>query len=129
SSRTARPSSSTSRCFWSSRINVGAGFALEGLPCPDRRTDGRRRRRPYNTRMFSKILIANRGEIALRIIRACREMGIQTVVVYSTADRDAAYLKQADQALCIGKPAPADSYLKVDRIIAAGALSDVEAIH
>ena len=57
--------------------------------------------------MFSKILIANRGEIALRIIRACREMGIQTAVVYSTADRDAAYLKLADQAICIGEAPPA----------------------
>src|ERR671910_777388 len=79
--------------------------------------------------MFSKILIANRGEIALRIIRACREMGIQTVVVYSTADGDAAYLKLADQAICIGKAPPGESYLKMDRIIAAAEVSDVEAIH
>jgi acetyl-CoA carboxylase biotin carboxylase subunit len=79
--------------------------------------------------MFSKILIANRGEIALRIIRACREMGIQTVVVYSTADRDAAYLKFADQAICIGEAPPAESYLKIDRIISAAEISDVEAIH
>src|SRR5204863_5021406 len=79
--------------------------------------------------MFSKILIANRGEIALRIIRACREMGIQTVVVYSTADRDAAYLKIADQAICIGEAPPAESYLKIDRIISAAEIADVEAIH
>src|SRR3954469_8407121 len=79
--------------------------------------------------MFSRILIANRGEIALRIIRACREMGIQTVAVYSTADRDAAYLKLADQAICIGKAPSTESYLKVDRIIAAAEISDVEAIH
>src|SRR3982750_485173 len=79
--------------------------------------------------MFSKILIANRGEIALRIIRACREMGIQTVVVYSTADRDAAYLKLADQAICIGEAPPAESYLKIDRIISAAEISDVGAIH
>ena len=59
--------------------------------------------------MFSKILIANRGEIALRIIRACREMGIQTAIVYSTADKDAAYLKLADQAICIGNAPPAES--------------------
>src|SRR5215210_6206552 len=77
--------------------------------------------------MFSRILIANRGEIALRIIRACREMGIQTVVVYSTAD--AAYLELADQAICIGKAPPGESYLKMDRIIAAAEVSDVEAIH
>src|SRR5207247_1785522 len=69
--------------------------------------------------MFSKILIANRGEIALRIIRACKEMGVQTAVVYSTADRDAAYLKLADQAICIGEAPPSESYLKIDRIIAA----------
>jgi len=79
--------------------------------------------------MFSKILIANRGEIALRIIRACREMGIQTAVVYSTADKDAAYLKLADQAICIGTAPPGESYLKIDRIIAAAEVADVEAIH
>src|ERR1700735_4941178 len=79
--------------------------------------------------MFSKILIANRGEIALRIIRACREMGIQTAVVYSTADRDAAYLKLADQAICIGEAPPGESYLKIDRIIAAAEIADVQAIH
>jgi acetyl-CoA carboxylase biotin carboxylase subunit len=66
--------------------------------------------------MFSKILIANRGEIALRIIRACRELGIQTAVVYSTADKDAAYLKLADQAICIGEAPPAESYLNIPRI-------------
>src|SRR4051794_32439762 len=79
--------------------------------------------------MFSKILIANRGEIALRIIRACRELGIQTAVVYSTADADAAYLKMADQAICIGGAPAVDSYLKIDRIIAAAEISDVDAIH
>src|SRR3977135_666225 len=79
--------------------------------------------------MFSKILIANRGEIALGIIRACREMGIQTVVVYSTADKDAAYLKLADECICIGDAPPGQSYLKIDRIIAAAEVSDVQAIH
>src|SRR5918999_56260 len=79
--------------------------------------------------MFSRILIANRGEIALRVIRACREMGIQTAVAYSTADADAAYLKLADQAICIGKAPPGESYLKMDRIIAAAEVADVEAIH
>src|SRR6184192_481812 len=79
--------------------------------------------------MFSKILIANRGEIALRIIRACREMGIQTAVVYSTADRDAAYLKLADQAICIGDPPPGESYLNIPRIISAAEIADVQAIH
>jgi acetyl-CoA carboxylase biotin carboxylase subunit len=79
--------------------------------------------------MFSRILIANRGEIALRVIRACREMGVQTVAVYSTADAEAAYLKLADQAICIGKGPPGESYLKMDRIIAAAEVADVEAIH
>ena len=79
--------------------------------------------------MFSKILIANRGEIALRIIRACREMGIATAVVYSTADKDAAYLKLADQAICIGGAPPADSYLNIPRIISAAEIADVQAIH
>ncbi len=79
--------------------------------------------------MFSKILIANRGEIALRVIRACREMGVQTAVVYSTADADAAYLKLADEAICIGDAPPAESYLKIDRIIAAAEIADVQAIH
>jgi acetyl-CoA carboxylase biotin carboxylase subunit len=79
--------------------------------------------------MFSKILIANRGEIALRIIRACREMGIQTAVVYSTADKDAAYLKLADEAVCIGNAPPAESYLNIPRIISAAEITDVQAIH
>jgi acetyl-CoA carboxylase biotin carboxylase subunit len=79
--------------------------------------------------MFSKILIANRGEIALRIIRACRELGIQTVVVHSTADAGAAYLQMADQAICIGGGPAGESYLKIDRIIAAAEIADVDAIH
>ena len=79
--------------------------------------------------MFSRILIANRGEIALRIIRAAREMGIQSVVVYSTADKDAAYVKLADQAVCIGPgPAP-QSYLNIPAIIAAAEISNADAIH
>src|SRR3954469_19486194 len=79
--------------------------------------------------MFSKILIANRGEIALRIIRACREMGIQVAVVYSTADKDAAYLQLADQSICIGDGPPAESYLNIPRIISAAEIADVQAIH
>jgi acetyl-CoA carboxylase biotin carboxylase subunit len=79
--------------------------------------------------MFSKILIANRGEIALRIIRACREMGVQCVVIYSTADKDAAYLKLADQAICIGDAPPAESYLNIPHIISAAEIADVQAIH
>jgi acetyl-CoA carboxylase biotin carboxylase subunit len=86
--------------------------------------------RPVVTkRKFSKILIANRGEIALRVIRACHEMGIQTVAVYSEADRDAPYLKLADQAICIGPAASSQSYLRADRIIAAAEIADVDAIH
>jgi acetyl-CoA carboxylase biotin carboxylase subunit len=79
--------------------------------------------------MFSKILIANRGEIALRIIRACKELGIATAVVYSTADADAAYLKLADEAICIGEGPSAKSYLNIPAIIAAAEVTDVQAIH
>ena len=79
--------------------------------------------------MFSRILIANRGEIALRIIRACHELGIEAVVVYSEADKDAPYLKLADEAICIGPPNPAESYLNIPRIISAAEIADVEAIH
>ncbi len=79
--------------------------------------------------MFSRILIANRGEIALRIIRACRELGVETVVVFSEADREARYLRYADQSICIGPPPPVDSYLNVSRIISAAEVADVEAIH
>ncbi|MEZ6317332.1 MAG: acetyl-CoA carboxylase biotin carboxylase subunit [Phycisphaerales bacterium] len=79
--------------------------------------------------MFRRILIANRGEIALRIMRACREMGIETVCVYSTADRDAPYLRLADRAICIGPGPSKDSYLNIARIISAAELADVDAIH
>ena len=79
--------------------------------------------------MFQKILIANRGEIALRIQRACRELGIRTVVVYSEADRDAKYVKLADEAVCIGPPPSAKSYLHVPAIIAAAEVTGADAIH
>jgi len=79
--------------------------------------------------MFSRILIANRGEIALRIIRACKELGIQSVAVYSDADRNSAYLKLADDSICIGPADPAESYLNIPRIISAAEISNVEAIH
>jgi len=79
--------------------------------------------------MFSRILIANRGEIALRIIRACRELGIETVAVYSEADRDSSYLHLADDRICIGPAASTESYLNIPRIIAAAELADVQAIH
>lgn len=79
--------------------------------------------------MFSKILIANRGEIALRIIRACHELGIESAVVYSEADKDLPYLQLADEAICIGPAPPTDSYLSIPRIISAAEITDVEAIH
>ena len=79
--------------------------------------------------MFSRILIANRGEIALRIIRACREMQIQSVAVYSEADRDMPYLCMADETVCIGPAEPAESYLNISRIISAAEIHNVEAIH
>ncbi len=79
--------------------------------------------------MFKKILIANRGEIALRIQRACREMGVQAVMVYSEADRDAKYVKLADEAVCIGPAASAQSYLNMPAIISAAEVTDAEAIH
>src|SRR5881397_2855120 len=79
--------------------------------------------------MFEKILIANRGEIALRIQRACREMGIRTVVVYSEADTEAKYVKLADESVCIGPPPAASSYLNIPAIISAAEVTDAEAIH
>lgn len=79
--------------------------------------------------MFQRILIANRGEIALRIIRACRDLGIEVVCVYSEADKDAPYLELADQAICIGPGPAVDSYLKYARIISAADVADVQAIH
>src|SRR5690606_38553038 len=79
--------------------------------------------------MYQRILIANRGEIALRIIRACREMGIETVAIYSEADRGANYLQLADEAFCVGPPRPADSYLKIASVISAAEVGNVQAIH
>lgn len=79
--------------------------------------------------MFKKILIANRGEIALRVIRTCREMGIKTVAVYSTADKDSLHVKFADEAVCIGKPQSIDSYLNMAHIMAAAEITNADAIH
>jgi acetyl-CoA carboxylase biotin carboxylase subunit len=79
--------------------------------------------------MFKKILIANRGEIALRIIRTCKEMGIKTVAVYSTADRDSLHVRFADEAVCLGPPASKDSYLNIPQIISAAELTNADAIH
>ncbi len=79
--------------------------------------------------MFNKILIANRGEIALRIIRTCREMGIQTVAVYSVADRDSLHVRFADEAVCIGPPASSESYLNIPKIMAAVEITNADAVH
>jgi acetyl-CoA carboxylase biotin carboxylase subunit len=79
--------------------------------------------------MYKRILIANRGEIALRIIRACRELGIETVAIYSEADRGAQYLELADEAYCVGPAKGADSYRKIDRVISAAEVGNVQAIH
>jgi acetyl-CoA carboxylase, biotin carboxylase subunit len=79
--------------------------------------------------MFKKVLIANRGEIALRVIRTCREMGIKTVAVYSTADKDSLHVRFADEAVCIGKPASVDSYLNIPHIMAAAEITNADAIH
>ena len=79
--------------------------------------------------MFKKILIANRGEIAIRIIRACNEMGIKTVAVYSKADKNSLHVKFADEAICIGEGPAVESYLNIPRIIAAGEITNSDAIH
>jgi acetyl-CoA carboxylase biotin carboxylase subunit len=79
--------------------------------------------------MFRKVLVANRGEIALRVLNACKEMGIRTVAIYSEADRNALHVRFADEAICIGPPRPADSYLNVPAVISAAEIADVDAIH
>ena len=79
--------------------------------------------------MFRKVLVANRGEIALRVMNACRELGIRTVAVYSEADRNSLHVKFADEAICIGPPRPADSYLNVPAVISAAEIANVDAIH
>src|SRR5579862_839306 len=79
--------------------------------------------------MFDKVLIANRGDIALRIIRACKELGARTLAVYSEADADSLHVQLADEAICIGPPPSAESYRKIDRIISAAEIGNVDAIH
>src|SRR5262252_4946367 len=79
--------------------------------------------------MLRKVLVANRGEIALRVLNACRELGIRTVAVYSEADRNALHVRFADEAICIGPPRPADSYLNVPAVISAAEIADVDAVH
>ena len=79
--------------------------------------------------MFRKILIANRGEIALRVILACKELGIKTVAVHSTADADALHVKFADEDVCIGPPASRDSYLNISAVLSAAEITGAEAVH
>jgi acetyl-CoA carboxylase biotin carboxylase subunit len=79
--------------------------------------------------MFEKVLVANRGEIAVRIIRACKEMNIRTVAVYSESDANSMHVQLADEAICIGKSPSSESYLRIDRIISAAEIADVDAIH
>src|SRR5438309_1933208 len=79
--------------------------------------------------MFEKVLVANRGEIAVRIIRACKELGIRTVAIYSEADANSMHVQMADEAICIGHPPASESYLRIDRIISAAEITDVDAIH
>src|SRR5438270_12596724 len=79
--------------------------------------------------MFNKILIANRGEIALRVICACKELGVRTVAIYSEADRNSLHVRFADAAICIGPPRSAESYLNVPAVISAAEIADVDAIH
>ena len=79
--------------------------------------------------MFDKILIANRGEIAVRVIRACKELGIRTLAVFSKADAESLHVQLADEAICIGEAPSSESYLKIDRIVSAAEVGDVEAIH
>src|SRR4051812_2412964 len=79
--------------------------------------------------MFQKVLIANRGEIALRVLRACKELGISTVAIYSTADRNAMHVRMADESVCIGPPPARDSYLNVPSILAACEITGADAVH
>src|ERR1700744_2705711 len=79
--------------------------------------------------VFEKVLIANRGEIALRVIRACKELGVRTLAVYSEADVDSLHVQLAGESICIGPPPSSDSYLRIDRILSAAEVGDVDAIH
>src|SRR5665811_2489164 len=79
--------------------------------------------------MFEKVLVANRGEIAVRIIRACKELNIRTVAVYSEVDANSMHVQMADEAICIGNAASSESYLRIDRLISAAEIADVDAIH
>src|SRR5205809_4154717 len=79
--------------------------------------------------MFNKVLIANRGEIAVRIISACRELGVKTVAIYSEADCDSSHVRFADERVCVGPPRPADSYLNIPLLLSAAEITNADAIH
>jgi acetyl-CoA carboxylase biotin carboxylase subunit len=110
---------------------MGAPFCVSPIGRTEaglRPADGRGAR-PYVNRMFKKILVANRGEIALRVICACKELGIRTVAIYSEADRNSLHVRFADEAICIGPPQLAHSYLNIPAVISAAEIANVEAIH
>src|SRR6201981_151601 len=103
-----------------------ANRSSTGSPCLESDRAARSRRR---TLMFNKILVANRGEIALRVICACKELGISTVAVYSEADRNSLHVRFADEAVCIGPPRSSESYLNIPHVISAAEITNVDAIH
>src|SRR4029077_17543277 len=107
----------------------GVGRGLGREPVVRRRHGCGWAARRHHTLMFKKVLIANRGEIALRVIRACKELGIATVAVYSEADRDSLHTRFADDDVCIGRAPSRDSYLNIPRIIAAAEITGADAIH
>src|SRR6058998_463945 len=111
-STTRRRSSSGSCCSISSRFRVS----------PSTRSND-------ESLMFSRVLVANRGEIAVRVIRALHELGIEAVAVYSTADRDSLHLELADQTVCIGPPPAAESYLSIPNVVAAAETTGCDALH
>src|SRR5262245_7803174 len=104
------------------------GAAGSAAPAAIHQTQPHTNHQPPTT-MFSRILVANRGEIALRVIRACHDLGIEAVAVFSEADRDAPWLDAADQRICIGPAAAVESYLKDTCLIAAAEVGDAQAIH
>src|SRR4051795_11851191 len=127
SSRTRNLSSSASSCSsWSPSTGRRWTRFSEGLErAVPRASDVRRRA----VEMFSRVLVANRGEIAVRIIRALHELDVEAVAIYSTADKDAMHVRLADHAVCVGPPSAAQSYLRMENVIAAAQTSGCEAVH